>query len=143
MSEPMQILSADDCWQRLRDHEFGRLAYHLTDEVHIVPVNYASDGSRILLRTIEGSKLLGVVMHGDVAFEIDEVDDDSETAWSVVGRGRARILEGRAAVDADNLRLRPWLGDERHVVVEIALTEVSGRQFRLSRPWRQLLPEDH
>lgn len=140
MSQPVQTLSHDECREHLRSHEFGRLAYRLTDEVHIVPVNYASDGDRILLRTMEGSKLLGVVMHGEAAFEIDEVDDTSGTAWSVIGRGRARVLDRTAALEADNLRLRPWLGGERHVVVEIALSEISGRQFQLFRPWLHLRP---
>jgi len=75
-------------------HEFGRLAHHLADEVHIAPVNYAVDldpvtGRRSLLfRTAEGSKLLGVVMNPYVAFEVDEIV--GERATSIVLRGRAR-----------------------------------------------------
>src|SRR5690606_29315839 len=65
----MQELHELECWERLASKEFGRLAYHLLDEVHIVPINYAVDGKRLIFRTTEGSKLLGVVMHSDVAFE--------------------------------------------------------------------------
>ena len=74
----------------LRAEEFGRLAFRLVDEVHITPVNYAVDGETLLFRTAEGSKLLGVVMGSDVAFEIDHYGED--TARSVVIRGRARLL---------------------------------------------------
>ncbi|WP_298750023.1 pyridoxamine 5'-phosphate oxidase family protein [uncultured Serinicoccus sp.] len=135
---PTTTLSERQCWDLLASQEFGRLAYHLSDEVHIAPVNYAVDRDRLVFRTAEGSKLLGVVMDSDVAFEIDQVDDDAETAWSVVARGTAGVLEGQEAREVDNLRLRPWVGTEKFNVVAITITEVSGRKFALSRPWRHL-----
>lgn len=143
MSEsPTTTLSEEQCWEHLAAKEFGRMAYHLTDEVHIAPINYAVDGQRLIFRTAEGSKLLGVVMDADVAFEIDQVDDDTETAWSVVARGRASVLEGDEAREVDNLRLRPWVGTEKFNVVAIHITEVSGREFHLSRPWMHLRHPD-
>ena len=143
MSElrPMMILSEDQCWMRLRETEFGRMAYHLADEVHIAPVNFAVDGHRLVFRTAEGSKLLGVVMNEDVAFEIDRIDDEAENAWSVIARGKAQILDGDEARDADNLRLRPWVSSEKHNVVAIDVEEVSGREFHLARPWQHMLPD--
>lgn len=138
---PPRILTEAECWQLLDQEEFGRLAYHLAQEVHVVPVNYATDGPRVVFRTAEGSKLLGVVMNEDVAFEIDRVDDAAESAWSVVARGRARILEGDEARDADNLRLRPWTSPDKHNVVAIDVEEVTGRRFHLARPWQQMIPE--
>lgn len=144
MSEqnPMKTLSGEECWERLGQEEFGRLAYHLADEVHIAPINYAVQGEDLLFRTAEGSKLLGVVMNQDVAFEIDRISDEDEVAWSVVARGAARILEGDEARAADNLRLRPWVSTDKFNVVAIAVEELSGREFHLSRPWRHMLPED-
>lgn len=138
---PMQILSEDQCWTRLRETEFGRMAYHLADEVHIAPVNFAVDGRRLVFRTAEGSKLLGVVMNEDVAFEIDRIDDEAENAWSVIARGKAQILDGEDARNADNLRLRPWVSSEKHNVVGIDVEEVSGREFHLARPWQHILPD--
>lgn len=136
------ILSEEESWDRLRRKEFGRLAYHLADEVHIAPINYAVSGQQIVFRTAEGSKLLGVVMNEDVAFETDDVDDEAELAWSVIARGAAHILEGDEARDADNLRLRPWVGTAKFNVVAITVDEISGREFHLSRPWRHVLPPE-
>ncbi|MGB3829141.1 MAG: pyridoxamine 5'-phosphate oxidase family protein [Ornithinimicrobium sp.] len=131
--EPIHELHEQECWERLEAGEFGRLAYHLLDEVHIVPINYVvASGHRLLFRTAEGSKLLGVVMHGDVAFEVDHVEDNS--AWSVVARGQARKSEGQEARDADNLPLRPWIRTPKCNVVAIDVTEVTGRAFDLDRP---------
>lgn len=135
-------LDEQECWRRLEGTEFGRLAYHLADEVHIVPINYAVEGGRIIFRTAEGSKLLGVVMNKDVAFEIDKVDDQDEAAWSVIARGAAEILDGQAARDTDNLRLRPWVDRQKYNVIAITVDELSGREFHLARPWRHIVPED-
>ncbi|WP_131106151.1 pyridoxamine 5'-phosphate oxidase family protein [Ornithinimicrobium sufpigmenti] len=137
-----QVLTEQECWTRLAQTEFGRLAYHLADEVHIAPVNYAVHEDSIYFRTAEGSKLLGVAMHEDVAFEIDHVADGEEVAWSVVARGKARILEGDAARQADHLRLRPWVDNQKFNVVAITVEEVTGREYHLARPWRHIVPRD-
>ena len=57
------------------------------DQVHITPINYVVDKDTLLFRTAEGSKLLGVVMDEDVAFEID--GENGHIAWSVIVRGTA------------------------------------------------------
>lgn len=144
MDEPITRMSTDECWDFLARHELGRLAYHLLQEVHIVPVNYAVDrdhtGRRTLLfRTAEGAKLIGVIMNGDVAFEADELVDD--TAASVILRGRARVLDEVEEHRAENVPLRPWVDTPKYNVVEIAVTEISGRRFELSRPWQHITPD--
>lgn len=133
---PVKKLTTDECWEMLRDNEFGRLAFHLAGEVHITPVNYAVDGRTLLFRTAEGNKLLGVVMNDDVAFEIDEYDD--EHARSVILRGTARVLEGQEAYRSENVPLRPWVNTEKYNVVEIAPKEMSGRAFDLEKPWTHM-----
>ncbi len=143
MDDPITRMSTQQCWDFLRRHELGRLAHHLGDEVHIVPINYAVDHdpvtgrSSLLFRTAEGSKLLGVVMNADVAFEVDELV--GEHATSVIVRGRARRLEEDEEHRADNVPLRPWVPTEKWNVVEIEVSEISGRGFDLSRPWRHLI----
>jgi nitroimidazol reductase NimA-like FMN-containing flavoprotein (pyridoxamine 5'-phosphate oxidase superfamily) len=122
------------CWERLQSDEFGRLAFHLADEVHIVPINYVARQPRLVFRTTEGSKLLGVAMNADVAFEIDGLEREGQRAWSVVARGRARILEGDEARDAESLGLRPWLGStDKHQFVALEVDSLTGRQYELKR----------
>lgn len=142
--ETITVLDTEECWRLLHSQEFGRLAFHLGGEVHITPVNYAvdptgADEPTLLFRTSPGSKLLGVVLNPDVAFEIDAFED--ERATSVVVRGVARRLEEDEEHRAENLPLRPWVPSLRYDVVEIRPTEISGRAFELSRPWLHLMPE--
>ena len=136
--DPVTILTEGECWEMLSREEFGRLAFHLAGEVHITPINYVVDGRRLLFRTAEGGKLLGVAMNDDVAFEIDDFGDT--LASSVVLRGRASILEGPDADIVDNLPLRPWVPTTKLMVVEIRVDEISGRKFTLQRPWLHARP---
>ena len=136
--EVVTELTSEECWEMLRDEEFGRLAYRLVDEVHITPINYAVEGDSLLFRTAEGNKLLAVAMGSEVAFEIDRYDDDS--ARSVVVRGTARLLPEDEEHRAENIPLRPWVPTLKYNVVEIQPKVVSGRAFELSRPWLHLKP---
>lgn len=138
-SGPIHELHPEECWDFLRSHEFGRLAFHLVGEVHITPVNYAVDDYRIIFQTAEGTKLFGVTANHDVAFEVDEVDDD--VATSVVAHGTTRTLEGQESYVIERLPLRPWVPTPKLVVVAINVDEVSGRRFDLSRPWLHDIPK--
>jgi uncharacterized protein len=139
-TEAVQVLHPEQSWGFLRERELGRLAFHLVGEVHIAPVNYAVDGERLVFMTAEGSKLFGVTSNSDVAFEVDEVAGDHAT--SVICRGRAHVLEGQASYVAERLPVRPWVGSPKPVVVAIEVDEISGRRFRLHRPWLRDLPAD-
>ena len=142
MSEhsPVTTVPEEECWEMLHGQEFGRLAFHLADEVHLVPINYAvDDARRIVFRTAEGSKLLGLTMNADVAFEIDHVEEDEAT--SVVVRGRARQLEGHEADETDQLRLRAWVDTVKFNTIAVEVDEITGRRFELSRPWLHMRPQ--
>lgn len=121
-------LDEAQCWELLRSQDLGRLGYHLVDEVHIVPVNYVVDRQRVVFRTTPGSKLLGVVMDDDVAFEVDAAEAE-DGAWSVLARGRARILEGDERREAEQLPLQPWSSGEKLTIVAIDVQTLTGRRI--------------
>ncbi len=129
---PVVELTSEECWALLEDEQFGRLAYRLVDEVHLVPINYVTDGRSLVFRTASGNKLLAAALHSDVALEIDWHDD--LTAWSVVARGRLRRLGEDEAHRADDLPLQPWVPTLMHEVVELDAEVITGRRFRLQRP---------
>lgn len=139
-SSPIHEIPEEDCWAMLHAEEFGRLAFHLLDEVHITPLNYAVDAHRkIIFRTAEGSKLLGLTINDDVAFEIDTFCEHE--ARSVIVRGRARQLEGAEADATDQLPLRPWVNTAKFNVIAIEVDSITGRRFELTRPWLHMRPE--
>lgn len=128
---PVAVLNIDECWTLLSGEEFGRLAYRLADEVHLVPINYIVDEGSLLFRTASGNKLLAAALHSDVAFEIDWHGEDS--AWSVVVRGRLRRLEEQELRRLDRLPDRSWVPTLKYDAVELLPEVVSGRTFRLRR----------
>jgi uncharacterized protein len=129
---PVEELSLEECWRLLELEEFGRLAYRLVEEVHMVPINYAVDAGTLLFRTASGSKLLAAALHSDVAFEIDWHDDLA--AWSVVVRGELRRLNEDEQHRADGLLLQSWVPTPKYDVVELLPVSVTGRRFTLRRP---------
>ena len=132
LDSPVEEMTAEECWSHLEEEEFGRLAYRLVDEVHIVPVNFVVDGHTLLFRTAAGNKLLAAALASDVAFEIDQRDEDS--AWSVVVRGHLRRLEEDEQHRVDNLPEHSWISTRRDEVIDLVPEVVTGRKFLLRRP---------
>ena len=132
LENPVEDMLTEECWGHLESEEFGRIAYRLVDEVHIVPINYVVDGRTLLFRTAAGNKLLAAALASDVAFEIDWRDDVS--AWSVVVRGHLRRLEEDEQHRLDALPEHSWIPTRRDEVVELVPEVVTGRRFLLRRP---------
>ena len=128
----VEQLTLEECWRRFDEEEFGRLAYRLVDEVHLVPINYVVDGRTLLFRTASGNKLLAAALQSDVALEIDWHDD--RAAWSVVARGRLRMLGEDEQHRLDGEVRQPWVPTLKYDVVELAPEIVTGRSFGLRRP---------
>src|SRR5690348_18419492 len=87
----LQALTASECWELLATQEVGRVAFTERALPAILPVNYALEGQRIMLRCrAEGlaRRLDGQV----VAFEVDDVDRFEQSGWSVVVVGVATRL---------------------------------------------------
>jgi len=131
-------LTEEECWGLLETEEFGRLAYRLVDEVHLVPINYLVDGRTLVFRTAAGNKLLAAALHSDVALEIDWHSDLA--AWSVVARGRMRRLSEDEMHRVERLPLRPWVPTPKYDVVELRPDAVTGRRFLLERTDPDLTP---
>ena len=124
------VLTEQECWDFLAERPYGRLAYALPGEIHIVPVNHVVQDGRLLFRTAEGSKLLGVTMLKLVAFEVDEVVDD--VATSVIVHGAAVHLRGAEADRVVDLP-HPVVPTDTYEIMTVDVTSISGRRFHLVR----------
>jgi nitroimidazol reductase NimA-like FMN-containing flavoprotein (pyridoxamine 5'-phosphate oxidase superfamily) len=115
-------------WELLRSHTYGRVAVTHLGQPEIYPVNYLVMQGRIRFATAPGAKLLGVLLDGRVAFEIDGIEGD--TAWSVLVKGTAdevRLSPDRSAPPL--VPDAPWVPSPRDAVVDITPAEVTGRRF--------------
>jgi hypothetical protein len=122
-------LSESACWALLRAAPFGRLAVAIDGHPDIFPVNHLVDGNSVVFRSAAGTKLAAAVLGRAVAFEIDGYDD--RAAWSVVVKGRARMIEHlEEYLEAEVLPIDPWLTGPKPNIVRIGTDEVSGRWFQ-------------
>jgi nitroimidazol reductase NimA-like FMN-containing flavoprotein (pyridoxamine 5'-phosphate oxidase superfamily) len=129
--EPSRHLSADECWERIRQAPYGRIAVAAAGEVDVFPVNHAVDGGAIVFRTAAGTKLLELTIHEHVAFQVDGYT--AHDAFSVVAKGSAREFDRQGEVAAaERLGIEPWAPEQKDRWVRIDVTELHGRAF--SRP---------
>ena len=129
---PTRALTEDECWRRIEEAPYGRIAASAAGEVDIFPVNHkvdeGPDGRAIVFRTSPGTKLLELTIHSKVAFEVDGFSD--EDAFSVVAKGTARQLERASEIQrVAGLGVAPWAPEEKDRWVRIEVSEVTGRTF--------------
>jgi nitroimidazol reductase NimA-like FMN-containing flavoprotein (pyridoxamine 5'-phosphate oxidase superfamily) len=136
-----QQLSHIECLELLTSQSFGRIAVLDDGRPLIFPVNYVADGDTVVFRSDIGTKLSAAVL-GPVAFEIDGIDEDAQTGWSVIVQGVGHELI--AAHDARSARLHqldlePWVPGDKVRWVEVRADSISGRKVRdrksFESPW--------
>jgi uncharacterized protein len=118
-------LSGDECRQLLRARGVGRVGWVSSDGPQVLPVSYTMTGDLIAFRTRPDTVMGELLQPVEVAFEIDDVDEDTATGWSVLVRGMAR---GYLDELPEGLNLpSPWAPGEHPLTVVIEPSDYSGR----------------
>jgi uncharacterized protein len=127
---PVLELSDEQSWRLLEGTKHGRLVVSVAGEPDIFPVNYVSSNGKLYLRTAPGNKLAQLTINSAVLFEADGILSDE--AWSVVLRGRARVLSNSAELaEVEELGLKSWVPTLKDFYVEIEPVAITGRHFQL------------
>lgn len=127
-SGALTTLPVEQCQLLLAEGCVGRLAYIARSGVpDVVPVNYLWHDGHILIRSGPGPKLQAAERKECVAFEIDHVDEETCTGWSVVVAGRSSRVTPEAV---GRLPLpEPWSNGVRRYVIRIEASRISGRRI--------------
>ena len=126
----LEILSPQQCMDRLDRSVIGRVVYTENALPTALPVNFALLDGDIVFRTATGSKLAAALARAVVAFQADDIDPAFETGWSVLVQGSANILtRPDDLARAHALALEPWAPGERWHFVRIHSEVVSGRRL--------------
>lgn len=124
----LRDLDTAACERLLQRGSFGRLGLVTPTGPEIVPVNYAVDDGTIVIRTSpEGI----IACHGHLAelvFEVDFIDDEYWSGWSVVAHGRGAVVRDPQPGAPGRPRVVPWADGERTCELRLTWTELSGRQ---------------
>jgi uncharacterized protein len=126
----LEVLPFEVCLQVLASVPVGRVGFFADGEVVILPVNHLVDGQDIVFRTARGAKLSAAEGQDLVAFEVDDYDERTQSAWSVLLTGRAEMVYEDAEIQRLSRRaLHPWASAvERPFWIRIRPTAVSGRR---------------
>ena len=84
----LKELDTTECLRLLGQRGIGRAAVATPDGPHLVPVNYAVLDGSIAIRTSPYSLLGTYARASMLAFEVDDIDEETHSGWSVVVRGR-------------------------------------------------------
>ena len=132
MAGAMHELSREECLQLLAENGVGRLAVSGKDAPVIRPVNYAFDqpSQSVVFRTAPGSKFYTLLRQNTAAFEVDGLDHEARSGWSVIVVGATEEVTDPADLRRlDGLDLDPWAPGEKPHWVRIRASTVSGRRI--------------
>jgi uncharacterized protein len=134
-TDEFTLMSRSRCQELLESQSIGRVAWQAADGPQILPVTYAYHDGTIIFRTSPYGLLSELVRPTDVALEIDELDQESRQAWSVLVQGRAQGI-----AEPDQLvrmwavgGVVPWASGVRNVFIQIIPHRITGR-IAVARP---------
>ena len=126
----LSSIERDECVRLLGGVDVGRLAVVDGGQPLVFPVNYAMAEESPVFRTAEGTKLRAGEGRA-VCFEVDDVDPQSHTGWSVLVVG---WLEEVTRYDPDlyrtvvSLGVEPWADGERPHLMRVVPRRITGRR---------------
>ena len=127
------VLDRAECLRLLDAGHFGRVAVRMKDGSPAVrPVNYVFDerSQSVVFRTGRGSKFHALLTEGHASFEIDGIDQEARTGWSVVISGVTEEVSNPGEVDRlSALDVVPWAPSNKPFFVRLRAFTVSGRRI--------------
>ena len=124
----IEVIAWGECMDLLAQEEVGRLAVVIGGHPHVFPVNYVLDGTDVVFRTADGTKLDGS-MRESVAFEVDRLDSATRSGWSVVVHGVAQpVTTFSPAYMRRPDALQPWAAGDKPRLVRITPMRITGRR---------------
>ncbi len=119
----LTALDASECRQLLAGRSVGRVGWLSGSGLQILPVNYSLVGDVIVFRTQTGSILSELQERMPVSFQVDDLDDETGTGWTVLVQGRS----GASVAELPDGFPLPWAPGERQLIVGVAPEHYSGR----------------
>lgn len=131
-------LSRDECERLLRAGVFGRMVVLCDGRIEVLPVNYATVGDAVLVRTEPGSLLDRYGDGASLVFEVDHVTYERWHGWSVVARGIGERVAEDELTEAERTAPAPppWVRRETSSWLRLRWDEIAGR--RVGSGWDPL-----
>lgn len=125
-------IGRQQCLDLIGSHHLGRIAWQAADLPQILPITYAMLHGSIYFRTLPDGILAELAQPTSVALEVDELDQQTRTGWSIVLHGHSSAVS-----EPDELAdlwasdsLVPWASANRTLYIRIRPDRVAGRIVR-------------
>jgi nitroimidazol reductase NimA-like FMN-containing flavoprotein (pyridoxamine 5'-phosphate oxidase superfamily) len=121
-------LSLSECEKLLAEHSVGRVGLSAPTGPQILPVTYAYYGKTVVFRTSPYGVLSSLERHTRVAFEIDDIDEERKSGWSVLVLGSAeRVTQQYTLSTLWKEGPVPWASGTRNLFIAITPDSITGR----------------
>lgn len=120
-------LSRRECVALLGNAKIGRAVFTERALPAVLPVTFVVHDNAIVMATSAGTRLAAAAHRGLLAFEVDDINPDTRTGWSVVVTGLPDLVTDpleRAGIEAV---LAPWAPGTHDVYIRLPLTVLTGR----------------
>lgn len=121
-------LSRAQCEEFLAGAKIGRVI--LTEQAlpTALPVAYSIDGSDIVFRTNDSTKMAATLKGTVIAFQVDHIDEQSGTGWSVVATGVATpVTDPTDEERVSGLGIQAWVESANARYIRLSPTIVTGQ----------------
>lgn len=119
------------CRQLLASHHIGRVAFNDDPAPQVLPVNYVVRDNRVVFHTGEGVKHAAAEQRVCASFQVDGVNTERGSAWSVLLHGR---LEPGDDIESADEPI-PLPGGDRMYVVVLSIDAIAGRRVPPEQGW--------
>ena len=118
-------LSVEECRGLLESRSVGRFAFWAPAGPQVFPVNFVVRGDSIVFRTSPSHSLASALRNAPRGgFQVDDIDEQARSGWSVLVTGAASYGDDGDDGDAP----QPWAGGDRSLCVRVGMDQVTGRR---------------
>ena len=124
-------LSEAECKELLAEHTAGRVGFMAGEGPQILPVTYQYRTGSVIFRTSPSGPMAGLARRTSVAFEVDAIDEQNKSGWSVLVLGFAEAMaHDHLLTSAWETGPVPWADGARNLFIEIKPRKITGRAVR-------------
>lgn len=143
-ADELVALDRAECLRLLGCGVLGRVVHTAGALPAVHPVSYTLCRQEIIFRTAQGSILRAAMLRQVLAFEIDDVNPNTRTGWSVLAIGKAHRVTDADRLTALATRLPPsWTTGRPTHTIALPTRLLSGRRLgpvHPTDPWPPTAP---
>jgi nitroimidazol reductase NimA-like FMN-containing flavoprotein (pyridoxamine 5'-phosphate oxidase superfamily) len=117
------------CMDLVRSRGVGRVGFLDGRGPTIFPVNYTVYGESILIRTSPYGTLAESAHYDWLAFQVDDIDEFTESGWSVLLRGPVERARPEELPMERGVQPEPWAEGARTLLLRLDPILVTGRRL--------------